>query len=187
MRRGSTNAPPDPFAAIRDGTDAHRARHHCSTYPFSDGPTLSVLAAATGARRIVELGTALGYTALSLGRGDAARVDTIERDPEHVRLARENIAAAGAGSRITVHEGDFQAVLATLAAGYDLAFFDGYGPTLADLARMRALLRPGGLLVSSNLDVGGAAADYRAALLAPGDWLTSFALEGGRTAISVRR
>ena len=180
-------SPPDPFASIRDGTDAHRARHHCGAYPFSDGPALAVIAAATGARRILELGTALGYTALSLARGaPEARVDTIERDADHVRIARENIAAAGYAQRITVHEGDFQTVLARLEPGYDLAFFDGFGPTLGDLERMRALLRPRGVLISSNLTVGGEAAQYRAALLEAEAWLTSFALEGGRTAISVR-
>jgi predicted O-methyltransferase YrrM len=184
-RRAGT--PPDPFAAIRDGTDAHRARHHCGTYPFSDGTALTAIAAATQARRILELGTALGYTALSLARGaHEARLDTIERDPDHVRLARETIAAAGYAGRITVHEGEFDTVLARLEAGYDLAFFDGFGPTPGYLVRMRALLRPRGVLISSNLDVGGESADYRAALLEPEAWLTSFALEAGRTAISVR-
>jgi predicted O-methyltransferase YrrM len=179
--------PADPFAVIRDGTNAHRAQHHCGAYPFSDGPTLAVIAAAVGAQRILELGTALGYTALSLGRGaPEVRIDTIERDPDHVRIARDNIAAAGCAPRITVHEGDFRTVLARLETGYDVAFFDGFGPTLEDLTRMRALLRPRGVLISSNLDVGGGAADYRAALLDPEAWLTSFALEGGRTALSVK-
>ena len=185
LRRAQTSA--DPFAPIRDGTNAHRAKHHCGAYPFSDGPTLAVIAAAAGARRILELGTALGYTALSLARGaPEARLDTIERDPDHVRIARDNIAAAGCAQRIVVHEGDFETVLARLEFGYDVAFFDGFGPTLEYLSRMQALLRPRGVLVSSNLDVGGGAADYRAALLDSDAWLTSFALEGGRTALSVK-
>jgi predicted O-methyltransferase YrrM len=180
--------PSDPYAAIRDGTDAHRAQHRCSTYPFSDGPTLAVIAAATGARRILELGTALGYTALSFGHGaPEARIDTIERDPEHVRLARDNVATAGREARVVVHEGDFATVMAGLESGYDLAFFDGYGPTAAIIERLRALLRPQGVLICSNLDVGGDAGSVRAALADPARWLTSFALEGGRTALSVRR
>ena len=55
-------------------------------------------------------------------------VDTIERDPEHVALARENIAAAALDHRITVHEGEFAKILPTLDPGYDLAFFDGNAP-----------------------------------------------------------
>jgi predicted O-methyltransferase YrrM len=185
LRRG--HAPADPFAPIRDGTDAHRARHGCGAYPFSDGATLGVIAAAAHARRILELGTALGYTALWLAHGaPEAELDTIERDGEHVRLARANIEAAGYGARIRVHEGAFAPVLAGLEPGYDLAFFDGFGPTVDYLARMRTLLAPRGVLISSNLDVGGAAAEYRAELADPARWLTSFALEGGRTAISVR-
>ncbi len=89
----------DPFAKIRTATNAHRARHGCGAYPYDNGPLLAALAAAANARRILELGTALGYTALSFASGAPdATVDTIERDPEHVQLARDNIAAAGDGS-----------------------------------------------------------------------------------------
>ena len=74
----------------------HRAKHGCGAYPYSNGPLLSTIAAAAGAKRILELGCALGYTSLSFAHGaPKARIDTIERDPEHVRLAREHIATAG--------------------------------------------------------------------------------------------
>src|SRR5579875_3055496 len=122
----------DPFAMIRAATDAHRARHGCDAYPYANGPLLTVLAAAVHARRILELGTALGYTALSFASGAPdATVDTIERDPEHVRLARDTIAAAAMDHRISVHEGDFASVLPTLDPGYDVAFFDGQTPVPA--------------------------------------------------------
>lgn len=180
------NTEADPFAAIRAGTNAHRARHRCHAYPFYDGSVLGVIAAAADARRIVELGTALGYTALWLAYGaPRAQVDTIERDAEHVRIARENFAAAGLGARITAHEGDFQSVLPTLAPPYDLGFFDGLAPAPEHLAELRRLLRPRGVLVSSNLDFASAA-PYRTELTNPARWLTSFAAEGGRTAISIR-
>jgi len=176
----------DPYAAIRAATDAHRARHGCRTYPFSEGPLLGVIAAATDAKRIVELGTALGYTALWLAHGARnAHIDTIERDPVHVGIARENFAAAGFGPRIAVCEGDFESVLPTLTPSYDLGFFDGFGPSLMHLGEMRRLLRPRGVLVSTNLDVGRGD-QYRAALADPTQWLTSFAAEGGRTAISIK-
>jgi predicted O-methyltransferase YrrM len=86
----------DPFAKVRATTLAHRAKHGCGTWPYENGPLLGTLAAAIGARRILELGTALGYTALSFARGaPEASIDTVERDAEHVRLARGNITAAG--------------------------------------------------------------------------------------------
>ena len=128
MKRSSA----DPFDEVRKATAQHRARHGCGTHPYGNGPLLGVLAATVQARRILELGTALGYTALSFAYGAPnSIVDTVERDPQHVQLARANIAAAALDHRITVHEGDFAAVLPTLDPGYDLAFFDGHTPVPA--------------------------------------------------------
>jgi predicted O-methyltransferase YrrM len=122
----------DPFAKVREATLAHRTKHGCGTWPHSNGALLSALAATADAKRILELGTALGYTALSFAHGaPKATVDTIERDSEHVRLARANIAAAGMDARVVVHQGDFGDVLPTLEPGYDLAFFDGHTPVLS--------------------------------------------------------
>lgn len=105
--------PTDPFAPVRAATNRHRASHGCSTYPFDDGRLLGVVAAATQARRILEFGTALGYSALWLASGAPdASIDKIDRDPEHVRLAREHIAAHGMSGRINVHEGEFGAIIA---------------------------------------------------------------------------
>ena len=178
----------DPFRAIRDATLAHIRTHGCGCYPFFDGSLLGVVAAATQAARILELGTALGYTAIWFAHGaPAAIIDTVEFDPEHVQIARENIAKAGFGNRITVHHGEFANVLPTLSPGYDLAFFDGWAPTLGDLEQFRRLLRPRGVLISTNLDMGGGhAAKYRGELADPARWLSSFAAEDGRTAISIK-
>ena len=179
--------PSDPFVAILAQTEAHRRVHGCWAFPFGDGPALGVLAAAVAAKRILELGTALGYTACWFAHGSAqAHVDTIERDAEHVRLARANIADAGHSDRIQVHHGDFDAVLPTLKPEYDVAFFDGYSPTLSDLARLRCLLRSGGLLISANLDLGGDGDAVRESLNGSSRWMTSFVAEAGRTAVSVK-
>src|SRR3984885_5233407 len=140
----------DPYAKVRAATDTHRARHGCSAYPYDNGPLLATLAAVANARRILELGTALGYTALSFASGAPdATVDTIERDPEHAQMARDNIAAAGLDHRITVHEGDFTTVLPTLDPGYDVAFFDGHTPAPALHKALRGLLRTGGTLITA--------------------------------------
>ena len=178
---------PSPFAAILTQTDAHRRVHGCWAFPFGDGPTLGVLAAAVAARRVLELGTALGYTACWFAHGSAqAHIDSIERDAEHIRLARANIADASYSDRIKVHDGDFDAVLPTLEPGYDIVFFDGYAPTLNNLDRLRSLLRSGGVLISANLDLGGDGDAVRQSLGDPARWLTSFMAEAGRTAVSVK-
>jgi len=177
----------DPFAKVREATFKHRARHGCGAYPYDNGPLLGAIAAAAGARRILELGCALGYTALSFAHGaPKSRVDTIERDPEHVRLARENIAAAGFDRRIAVHEGDFAKVLATLDPGYDTAFFDGHTPVPALHKALHKLLRTGGVLVTANLNHGGTADAVREALFDGKNWRSALVDEDGETAISVK-
>lgn len=179
--------PADPFAEVRKATDQHRARHGCHAYPYQHGPLLGALAAAVQARRILELGTALGYTALSFAHGAAnSMVDFIERDPQHVELAREKIAAAGLDHRITVHEGDFAAVLPTLDPGYDVAFFDGHTPVPALHLTLRNLLRTGGLLITANLNHGGTADAVAKALFDAKSWRSAFVDDEGETAISVK-
>ncbi len=179
--------PPDPFAAIREATNQHRAQHGCTAYPYDKGPLLSVLAATAHARRILELGTALGYTALSFAHGAPdSTVDTIDRDGEHVRLARDNIAAAALDHRITVHQGDFAKVLTTFDPGYDVAFFDGGTPLPALHAALRGLLRTGGLLITANLNHGGTADAVYKALFDGKSWRSALVDERGETAISVK-
>ena len=177
----------DPFGAVREATLAHQAKHHCGAWPYSNGPLLSVIAASAGAKRILELGCAIGYTALSFARGaPKARIDTIERDPEHARLARENFTGAGVAKRITVHEDDFAKVLPTLEAGYDVAFFDGNTPVPALHKALHDLLRQGGVLVTANLNHGGTANAVQAALFDGKTWLSTLIDDDGETAVSVK-
>lgn len=143
--------------------------------------------AAAGAKRVLELGCALGYTSISFAHGvPKAKIDTIERDPEHMRLAREQIVKAGFAERITVHEGDFAKVLPTLAAGYDVAFFDGNTPVPALHKVLHDLLNPGALLITANLNHGGTADAVHAALFDGKTWRSALIDEDGETAISVK-
>jgi len=85
---------------------AHRKVHGCEAYTFEDGPALTALSGWKQPHRVLELGTALGYSACCLAQGSAsARVDTIEGDATHVTLAREQIARHALTHRITVHHG----------------------------------------------------------------------------------
>ncbi len=132
----------------------------------------------------------MSYTACCLAHGSPhAQVDTIEGDPEHVTLARAHIARYDLNSRVTVHHGQFAAVLSTLSPGYDLAFFDGFAPPLDIILRMRHLLTDDGVLVCSNLQLaGGSDAQRLAAELAnPDHWQRLDPIEGGRTAVLAKR
>jgi predicted O-methyltransferase YrrM len=178
----------DRFAAVRAETDRHRAQHGCGAYPFDDGAILGVIAAAVRPQRILELGTALGYTALWLAHGaPEAVIDTIDLDPEHLRLAQANGVRFGCGDRIRGHAGEFATVLPTLVPPYDLAFFDGASPRPDYLAEFRRLLRPRGVLVSANLHFRDRGADaYRRALFEGSDWLSAYLGEDREVALSVR-
>jgi predicted O-methyltransferase YrrM len=146
------------FDDLKASTRQHRRQHGCNAYTFEDGAGLLAIARAHGAVRILELGTAIGYTACVLASAtEQTQVDTIEDDPVHVALARQHISDLGVGQQVTVHPGDFFEVMARLDGPYDLAFFDGLGPTVRLVETLRRLLRPGGLLVCGNLAHAGSA------------------------------
>jgi len=146
----------DPFSSLQDRTRRHRADHNCGAYTYADGSLPGVLAAAVGAGRIVEVGTALGYTACWLASATpTTTVDTIEADELHVSLARDEIASYGFTDRVSVHAGDAIEILPTLDhRRYDVAFFDGFTPTSVLLVLLHDRLRDGGILIAGNLSVG---------------------------------
>src|SRR5512134_2858770 len=73
----------------------------------NQGKLLMLLARATGARRILEIGTLGGYSTIWLARGLApdGRLITIEANPDFAAAARANIARAGLGGQVDVREG----------------------------------------------------------------------------------
>ncbi|MFK0139091.1 O-methyltransferase [Streptomyces murinus] len=146
----------DPFADVQAATRRHRRAHHCGAFAYGEGSLPAAIVAAVGARRIVEVGTALGYTALAMAHAaPGARVETIEMDPDHVRMAREQISAHRMDDRIDVLPGTAEAVLKTLEGGsYDVAFFDGFTPTGEVVRELHRLLRIGGTLIAGNLILG---------------------------------
>jgi predicted O-methyltransferase YrrM len=118
------------------------------------GVLLRVLAMAIGAKRILEIGTAVGYSGIWLAGALPAdgMLVTMEMDQERARIARENFARAGLADRASVVVGDAQRMLAKVSGPFDLIFQDGdkklYTPMLE---RLVALLRPGGLLITDNV------------------------------------
>ena len=180
----------DPYAAIQAATRAHRASHGCGAYTFEDGPALRLLASERQPQRILEMGTALGYTACSLASGStSAQVDTIEADVEHVGLAREQIERVGLSERVAVHHGRFEDILPTLEPGYGLAFFDGFAPDPAVLRVVRQLLEEGGVLVCANLQLASGSV-VRVLLRNLDDqkkWQREPSIEGGATQVFIKR
>ena len=121
----------------------------------SEAKAVALLLKLARARKVVEVGTLAGYSALAMARAlpPDGHVFTIEYDPKHARVARENVAAAGESARITVLEGAGLAVLPTLEplGPFDAVFVDADKANYDRYGRWAARnVRPGGLLIGDN-------------------------------------
>lgn len=124
--------------------------------PISDpevGRLLSILVRATGARLILEIGTAIGYGALCLARGaPEARVVSIDTDPERLAVARRYLESAGVADRVELVEGAALDVLPRLQGPFDLVYIDAVKTEYRRyLDQVLPKLRVGGLVVCDNL------------------------------------
>ncbi len=93
-----------------------------------EGRFLQFLVRATGARRIVEIGTLGGYSGIWMARGLPAdgKLITLELDPKHAAVAREHFALAGVSAQVEIREGDARQTLHQLSAEgpFDFCFID---------------------------------------------------------------
>jgi predicted O-methyltransferase YrrM len=116
---------------------------------------LSVLARAIDARRVLEIGTCVGYSTIFLARAlpDDGLVTTMEWDGEVVKEAHENFRATGVTHKVQSLVGDAREMLKDLEGGsYDMVFMDHekymYSDDLPECVRV---LRDGGTLVVDNV------------------------------------
>jgi predicted O-methyltransferase YrrM len=108
----------------------------------------------SGAARVLEIGTAIGYSTLWMATALApgAMLITLERDPARAARARAHFEAAGVADRVSVMVGDAARYLHKLAGPFDVVFQDGDKlQYLSMLPRLIALLRLGGVLVTDNV------------------------------------
>jgi caffeoyl-CoA O-methyltransferase len=149
-----THAPHDAALAAAFDTPA-RAQIPAIMVGPSEGKLLQLLLRMVSAKRVVEVGTLAGYSAIRMAQAlpTDGRLYTIEFDEKHAALARENIARAGMNDRIEVRVGAGVAVLPTLESDgpFDAVFidadkgnYDKYGAWAAKH------VRPGGLLLGDN-------------------------------------
>ncbi len=77
-------------------------------------------------KRILEIGTAVGYSAMCFSTflAENGVIDTIERDEERVKEAKNNIKKVGVENKINIFEGDAVEILPTLKDKYDVVFID---------------------------------------------------------------
>ncbi|WP_321888717.1 O-methyltransferase [Paraburkholderia bannensis] len=132
----------------------------------NQGKFLHLLARIQGARRILEIGTLGGYSAIWLGRAlpsDGVLV-SLEFSPENAAVARANIARAGLSDKVTVVTGlaldALDAMLRDGAAPFDFVFIDADKQSNPQyLERVLRLARPGTVIVADNVVRSGRIAD----------------------------
>ena len=141
---------PEAFRAL----DSEGGRDDIPIVGSSVGRLLHVLVRASGARRAVEVGTAIGYSALWIAKAlpRDGELITIDPDRERTDRARAFWERAGVGDRIRVVNGPALEVLPTLTGAFDFAFIDAlkheYSGYLGHVIR---LLRSGGTVAVDNL------------------------------------
>ena len=130
---------------------------------YEQGTYLKLMMQCLGARRVVEVGTLGGYSAIAMARGMPAdgRVLTHELEPSHAEFAREWIAKSDQQGKVEVRVGAAAETLRELPdGGFDAVFLDADKPGyVVYLEHALRLLRPGGALFADNVLAGGRIAD----------------------------
>ena len=148
-----------------------------------DGRFLRVLVASTGARRVLEIGTASGYSAIWIGLGlrqTGGRLVTIEYDAVRAREAAANVRRAGLQDIVRVVAGDAFVEIPRLSGPFDLVFLDAWKPDYRkffDLVFPR--VSPGGLFLAHNvINKRHEMGDFLAALVSHPSAITSIVSPG---------
>ena len=99
-----------------------------------EGRFLELLVFGTGARRVLEIGTFTGYSALSMAAGlpPGGHVDTCDVEPRHTEVAQRYIDRSPYADRITIHLGPALETIAKLEGEFDLVFIDADKPNYAN-------------------------------------------------------
>ena len=174
---------------------------------WETGRLLAVLIAALRPARVLEVGTAIGYSTLHMAQAlpDDGVIVTLERDPEPIAQARGYWERAGVADRIELVEGDALKTLPALEGSYDLAFVDATKQEYGDYLGMiepkltsRALIVVDNVLMAGEVALGEDADTYwskenlrsarelNQSLMSSATWLTSVLPVGDGVALATR-
>src|SRR5215216_1666068 len=150
-------------AALRDSRRAGLPEINVSP---NEGRLLQLLVELAGARRILEIGTLGGYSAIHFARAlpDDGTLISLEIDEHHARVARNNVERAGLSEIVEIRVGDAHEQLAALAEGdegpFDVTFIDADKESYPEyLDWSLRLSRPGSLILGDNTIRGGSVLD----------------------------
>ncbi len=120
----------------------------------AEGSFLHVLVKSIGAKRVLELGTAIGYSGAWFARAlpEDGELITVEENPDTAKIAQVNLEEIGVASKVTILVGSARDILEDLQGPFDLIFVDinkdGYPEVLEPCIQR---LQVGGLLVTDNV------------------------------------
>jgi predicted O-methyltransferase YrrM len=118
------------------------------------GKFLEILSKLLQPKRILEIGSFTGYSAICFARGlqEGGSLDALEFNPEFASIFNKYVAEAGLADRITLHNGDAREILKTLEGPYDLVFIDANKVEYQEYYEAALpLTRAGGAIVFDNL------------------------------------
>ncbi len=118
-----------------------------------EGRLLELLVHASGARRVLEIGTFTGYSALSMAAAlpEGGHIDTCDIEPAHVEVAERFIAQSEHADKITVHLGPALETIARLEGDFDFVFIDADKPNYDNYYEaVLPRLTPGALIAIDN-------------------------------------
>jgi len=142
------------LAEMEDYAAAHRV-------PIADREVarfLEITARAMGARRVLEIGMAIGYSVVHLARAlpEDGLVVTIEPSEEMINLSEDYLKRAGLRERVRIERGFALEVMPTLNEEFDIVYLDALKEEYADYLELAVpLLRVGGVIIADNVLWGG--------------------------------
>jgi predicted O-methyltransferase YrrM len=159
-----TLAQDDAEKKILAALDEMREGQRFRNVSESDGRLLRLLAEAIGAKRVVEIGTSTGESAVWLAlalQSTGGELITHEIDAGRAAVAKRNFEKAGVDGLVTLIEGDAHETVKQHKEPIDILFLDADKEGYIDyLDKLLPLLRPGGLVIAHNMNTRQADADY---------------------------
>src|SRR2546427_8138613 len=146
----------DPVETVLREIEAIGKRSFIPSIGPVKGKILAEIVKETRPKRILEVGALYGYSAILMAKNSPpkAEIISVEKNPEHVRLAMENIRRANMEGSIRVIEGDGRTELQKLAGSFDLVFLDAEKTQyLAYLKAVERNLHKGSVVVADNVGI----------------------------------
>jgi predicted O-methyltransferase YrrM len=171
--------------------EINRQQGRMMNVPPVDGRLLRMVAESIGAKKVVEIGTSNGISAIWISlalRKTGGRLITHEIDPGRAALARKNFAAVGVEDLVTVVEGDAHKTVSALEGPIDMIFLDADKEGYLDyLKKLLPLVRPGGMVLAHNMTPRMANPEFVKAITTNPELETLYFTAGGGMSMTLKK